>query len=234
MGNRARQRATFAGAVRSLALPCLCGLILVARAGVVLAQDATPIEPVAARAQEAAPIEPVAATGGVLDILYLRPFTLDEPFVYTWIHGQPEITAGYLAVLEVRPDLVLPRAVDVPVLFAGDTPVHFTNTGYPSGRLIVFVPDWVDPATAPFYFGSMELPERITRSRGAAERAAAVADGAIPFADERIGQARAGGGEPARLADSVALFRAAADLIDAYAPDEAEKAEIYRTRLVGE
>ncbi len=221
MWNRARQRATFAGAVRSLALRCLSGLALVALAGAVLAQ-------------EAAPIEPVEATGGVLDILYLRPFTLDEPFVYTWIHGQPEITAGYLAVLEVRPDLVLPRAVDVPVLFAGDTPVHFTNTGYPSGRLIVFIPDWVDPATAPFYFGSMELPERITRSRGAEELAAAVANGAIPFAEERIEQARTGGGEPVRLADGVALFRAAADLIDAYAPDEAEIAEIYRTPLVGE
>jgi hypothetical protein len=80
----------------------------------------------------------------------------------------------------------------------------------------------------------MELPERIDRARGAAALAAAVAQGAVPFAAARIARAHEAGGAPAQLRDGVELFLVVADLIDAYAPDEAEVATIYRTPLVGE
>jgi len=181
-----------------------------------------------------APVVPTAATGAVFDLLYARPFTLELPFVYTYTKEQPEITGGTLLVLRVDPELVKPREVDVPVLFAADTPVHLTNTGYPSGILIAFVPARIDLRTAPFYFGSMELPERIDLARGAAELHAAVALGASAFSKETVTRAFAAGGEPAKFADSVALFRAAADLIDRYAPDESYVAERYRVPLVGE
>jgi hypothetical protein len=46
--------------------------------------------------------------------------------------------------------------------------------------------------------------------------------------------AREAGGEAAAPAGSVALFRAVADLIDQYAPQESELAEIYRTPPVEE
>ncbi len=223
-------------AARGLAVACAIGaLAMLAPAVPMLAPTLPmPASDTLAAEEPAAVIEPVAATGGVLDVLYIRPFTLQEPVRYTWTREQPEITAGVLLVLEVRPELVLPREVDVPVLFAGDTPVHLTNTGYPSGRLVVLVPDWIAPGDVPFYFGSTELPERITRERGAAEAAAAIGQGARPFPAERIARARAAGGDSARFAGPVALFRAAADLIDAYAPDEAEKAANYRTKLVTE
>ena len=180
------------------------------------------------------PVEPAAATGAVFDLLYARPFTLEQPYLYAWTKEQPEITGGTLLVLAVAAELARPRDVDVPVLFAGDTPVHLTNTGYPSGRAIVFVPAWVDLASAPFYFGSLELPERIDRERGAAELRAAAAQGAAPFPAETVTRALAAGGEAARFTDSLALFRAAADLIDRYAPDESHVAERYRVPLVGE
>ncbi len=174
------------------------------------------------------PVEPVAATGAVWDLLCIRPFTLEQPYVYEWMRERPEMTAGQLVVLQVDPQFSRPRQTDVAVLFAGDTPAQLTNVGYPSGMLVVIVPEWVDLSTAPFYFGSTELPERIDRARGAAELSAASALGAVPFARERLASARSVGGDAAALADANALFLAVADLIDAYAPDEHERAENYR------
>ena len=174
------------------------------------------------------PVEPVAATGAVWDLLCIRPFTLKQPYVYEWMRERPEMTAGELVVVRVDPQLSRPRQTDVAVLFAGDTPVQLTNVGYPSGILVVIVPGWVDLSAAPFYFGSTELPERIDRARGAAELSAAMALGAAPFARERLASARSAGGDEAAPADANALFLAVADLIDAYAPDEHERAENYR------
>jgi hypothetical protein len=174
---------------------------------------------------------PVEAVRG---LLYSRPFTLQEPYVYTWLHDQPAITGGVLLGLAVDPEVAKPQQVDVPVLFAGDTPVHLTNSGYPSGRMIVIVPTWVDLARVPVYFGSTELPERIDRARGALEEAAASARGAGPFGAEARAAAFAAGGEPLAVRGSHELFLAVADLIDRFAPLESELAEIYRTPLVPE
>jgi len=217
----------------------LAGLLALGMQGICGVARAAGQEAAPAEAQEVAPapavsVEPAAATGAVHDLLYARPFALEQPYPYTWMREQPGIVAGQILVLEVDPEFARPRQTGVAVLFAGGVPAHLTNTGYPSGRMIVIVPDWVDPLSAPFFFGSRELPERIDRARGAVELAAAAGQGAAPFSAEVVAAARAAGGERARWRDSVALFRAVADLIDAYAPDEHELAEIYRTPLVGE
>lgn len=180
-----------------------------------------------------APEQPVPVTA-VRSLLCARPFTLQDPYVYTWLHDQPEITGGWLLAVAVDPEVAKPRQVDVPVLFAGDTPAHLTNSGYPSGVMIVIVPAWVDLARAPVYFGSTELPERIDHARGALEQAVAAERGARPFSAEARAVALAAGGEALALRGSRELFLAIADLIDRYAPQESELAEIYRTPLVGE
>jgi hypothetical protein len=214
----------------SCALCALCALCAaMALAGPALASGED-VEPAGALVRWDQPV-PVEAVRG---LLYARPFTLQEPYVYTWLHDQPAITSGLLLVLAVDPEVAKPRQVDVPVLFAGDTPIHLTNNGYPSGRMIVIVPAWVDLGRAPVYFGSTELPERIDRARGVLEEAAASVRGAGPFSAEARAAAFAAGGEPLAVRGSHELFLAVADLIDRFAPQESELAEIYRTPLVAE
>lgn len=192
-----------------------------------------------ARAQEdparARPVvEQPIAVSAVRGLLYARPFTLRQPYIYTFLREQPAITRGLILVLEVNPEAAKPRQVDVSVLYAGDTPAHLTNTGYPTGRMIVIIPDWIDLAEAPIYFGSTELPERVDRARGAREMTTALSRTAQPFAPEVLAAAFAGGGERLLLSDSVELFRVIADLINRYVPEENAAAEIYRTPLVEE
>ena len=187
------------------------------------------------QAQQApAEIELTGEVDSVSDLLYARSFELVEPYLYAWLQEQPEITRGSILILELDPRFARPRQVDVAVLFVGDTPAHLTNIGYDSGRKIVIVPEWIDLAGSPSFFGSMELPERIDRRRGEREVEAALAMGIRPFPAARIAAAREVGGDTLRVTGSVELFRAIADLIDIYAPTESELAEIYRTPLVGE
>lgn len=227
---RGRDRALLCAAV-SLALAAVVG----SARGEDTAIAASPAGPAAipvpaARAAHALdqPV-PVAA---VQRLLYARPFRLQEPYVYSFLASQPAIAQGLLLVLEVDPEVAKPRQVDVPVLYAGDTPAHLTNTGYPSGRVVVIVPDWFDPAQAPVFFGSMELPERVERARGSQEQALAAGRGAGPFPRVEREAAFAAGGERLECRGSVELFLAVADLIDRYAPSESALADLYRTPLV--
>ncbi len=188
----------------------------------------------AVAAQEVPPaiVHPVAPSA-VQGVLCARPFTLEKPFAYTYLRDAPFVGGGHLLVVAVDPEAAKPRQVGMPVLYVGDTPAHLTNSGYPSGRLVVIVPDWVDP-TGPVFYGSTLLPERVDRAHGARELALARARGARGAPPERWEAARAAGGAALWLTDAVALFRAAADLIERYAPEEPDPVAIYRTPLVGE
>lgn len=173
---------------------------------------------------------PVTAVRG---LLHARAFRLEEPFTYTYLSESPAITSGFLLVLEVDREAAKPRQVGMPVLFVGDTPAHLTHSGYPSGRIVLIVPEWVDLERDPVFFGSDELPERIDRARGRLEALTASVRAARPFPAAARAEAFAAGGPLLELADSVELFRAVADLIERYAPEEREWAEIYRTPVIG-
>lgn len=178
------------------------------------------------------PPGPAAATAGVLDLLAVRPVTFEAPHPYPWRRDHPPLTDGLLLVLEVDPGLARPRQVGEPVLYVGDTPAERLNPGWPSGRLLVLVPGDVDPAVDPIWFGSPELPERVDARRGAAELAAARARGFAPFAPEVVARARQAGGDPLRVEDSTAFYRGAAGVLEAWIPEEAERAENLRAPLV--
>jgi hypothetical protein len=210
----------------------ICGsLLAIAALYVAVARGATAQDAAAVGAQ---PLDQPVPVGAVRGLLYARVFTLKKPYTYTFLKEQPAITRGWILVIEVDPEIAKPRQVDVPVLYVGDTPAHLTNTGYPTGRMVVIVPDWIDLSKAPIFFGSTELPERVDRARGARELTSGLGRTARPFAPEVLRAAFAAGGKPRRFAGSVELFRAIADLIDRYAGAPNTPAEIYRTPLVEE
>lgn len=165
---------------------------------------------------------------GVRGLLYARPFTLEEPYRYLYVKEQPEITSGYILVLEVDTRLAQPRQTDMPVLFVGSRPAELASSGSESGRVIVLVPGDTNLADSPLFYGSMELPERIDRARGIQERDLALSTGIAAPTAEEIGTALAAGGEPLAVRNIDHVYHALADLILTYSPQESELAEIYR------
>lgn len=115
-----------------------------------------------------------------IDVVWSRPFLLERPEVYTMQAERPSFTEGLLIELRADPALLGARQVAEPVLYVGEVPAFRFNWDPTRGCLVVFVPGAVDLAKTEVFFGSPELPERITRVRGASERAVAVAAGAKP------------------------------------------------------
>jgi hypothetical protein len=170
----------------------------------------------------ATPPTPVA----VRDILYARPFTVERPFT-TWSRDRAKVSTGVLVVLEVDPAYLDPRdAVANPVLYAGNVAVIRLNRGDKSGRVIGIIPGSMDLATAPIWFGSPELPERITPAIVEAERARAEKAGVRPFPAEKIARV-----QRARVAmtDVATLLRdIAAELVYEFSPQEKDLADKWR------
>jgi hypothetical protein len=168
-----------------------------------------------------------ATPAPVKDILYVRRFTLGTPYANTWSKERATVASGVLVVLEVDPAYVDPRDAALnPVLYAGDVTVIRLNHGDRSGRVIGIIPGDVDLATAPIWFGSPELPERVTPAVVRSERARAEKAGVRPLAATKI----AGVERPAvAAADLAALLRdVAAQLVYEYSPREKHLADAWR------
>src|SRR5215203_2737616 len=117
-----------------------------------------------------------ATPAPVKNILFSQPFTLETPFINTFSKERERVSNGVLIVVEVDPALVIPRNTLEPVLYAGTAAVVRLNHGERSGRVVGIVPGTINLATAPIWFGTPELPERVTNStvqyeRGLAEKA---------------------------------------------------------------
>ncbi len=173
-------------------------------------------------AQVATPATPAAVKG----ILALRRFTLATPYQYTWSSERRMVATGTLVVLEVDPAYVIPRDTLQPVLFAGNVAIHRLNQGDKSGRVIGIVPGDVDLATVPIWFGTPQLPERLTPALIDSERALAAKAGVRAF-----GQAKTAAVTRPRLAaaDLASLLRTTgAELVLQYSPQEKALAESWR------
>jgi hypothetical protein len=200
-----------------------------------VAQDAGPAAVAIDDAVQA--IAPV----GVRRVLLARPFRVDEPWADTWRAERPAVAGGWMLVLEVDPELVRPRQVAMPVLYAGRTTAARVNVGHESGRLVVLVPDAIGddgrPVTRledlPIWFGDADLPERITAERAADARRRADAAGITPRPAAELAAAADRGRRGATLdaagvarhPDRLAVMLEAMRLVKRYAPDEAELAD---------
>jgi len=177
---------------------------------------------------------PIPATPAAIDdVVYLRAFTLEKGYDFTWCKERPLVTSGTILVLKVNPDLVIPRQVAEPVLYVGNQTAQRVNFGNESGHVIAIVPGDVDLSKSPIWFGTPELPERVDAATTKAERAKADAAGIKPLAAAKIEVAVARGGERLKVADKSELLRGEiSDLILQYSPQEAHLAEEFNTPVV--
>ncbi len=172
----------------------------------------------------AGPPEIPATPAAVDGIILAQAFSLDEPYEFSWLAERPMVSRGMILVLEVNPDLVLPRQTAEPVLYVGDSTAERVNTGYPSGKVVAIVPGAVNLATAPIWFGDPALPEQVTSEIISAQRSMAGEAGIRPFTADTVGMAFQAGGDEMKSADYDALRRRAAELIQQYAAGEEELA----------
>src|SRR5262245_437988 len=179
---------------RILLVPALA---LLATAGVLIGRG------IASRQGSARTAAPLGALPtAAIEILDARPFAVDEPFVHEWRAEKPLANAGYLIALQVDPELARPRQTYEPVLYVGEQTAERCNAPETGGVLIVLVPAPLDSSgrvaldldTAPIWFGSLELPERVDAARIAREVAAARAAGIGP-ARKAVAPLRTGAGD---------------------------------------
>ncbi len=162
----------------------------------------------------------------VKNILAARRFTLQTPYVNTWSKERAAVSTGTLVVLEVDPALVVAHDTLEPVLYAGNVAVQRLNQGDRSGRVIGIVPGDIDLSTAPIWFGTPQLPERITPDIAESERALAEKAGMRPFPQSKITAVRR---PPAAAKDLAALLRdVAAPLVYQYSAQEKPLADSWR------
>ena len=137
------------------------------------------------------------------------------------------VSSGTLVVLEVDPALVIPRNTLEPVLYAGNIPVQRLNHGDKSGRVIGIVPGNIDVTTMPVWFGTPQLPERVTTAMAETERTRAEKAG---FTRTFERTSIVGLDSPATVSkDLAALLRTvAADLVLTYSPQDKDLAESWR------
>lgn len=161
----------------------------------------------------------------VRDVLYVRQFTLDTGFLFTWVPERPVIDRGVIVVVSVDPALVVPRNAPEPILYAGDRVVERLNWGNESGHVIAIIPGSFDVSSAPIWFGSPGLPGRVSLDQVRSELES------IYRTDEAISTDRiAAVTEPeVRAEDFAELLRGElAELVLRFSPQESELAEKWR------
>jgi hypothetical protein len=184
---------------------------------------------VASRApQQAGPVTlaAVPVTTADIELLAAVPFAVDEPFVHEWRAEKPLVASGYLLQLRVDPELSRPRQTYEPVLYVG-TQTAERCLPEPAlalaeqGILVVLVPAPLDAGgrvaldldTAPIWFGSLELPERVDAARIAAELAAARARGAGPARRHPTAEVRTAAADVVRARTRMELEAYVLDLL---------------------
>lgn len=173
------------------------------------------------------PALPAAMHTSPVELVLAQPFTLDRAATHWHRAEQPTYTAGYVLVLKVDPAMVVARQVAMPVLYVGAETAEPINVGDGSGHLVVLVPASrrpdgmpdLDLTAAPIFFGTPDLPERVTEAMARAELAKARAQGVVAPSAQVVAQAA----RPlVQFSDDYELRMQAADFIEVYAPDEVD------------
>jgi len=177
-------------------------------------------------AQQNADSEAASTPVRVEGLVYARPFALSQGYRWSSVDDEPESDIGYIVVLRVDPELVVPRNSVSPILYAGDRMLQSLNFGHTSGHVIGLVPGQVDLSETPFWIGPPITPGRVTAQSIRNEQDQARKAGIRPFSPEQIESAT----QPAIVTTNLnALLRGElADLVLRYAPEEGDLARKWR------
>ena len=160
---------------------------------------------------------------GISRLAHVEPFSVSEPALFAWNADALTFTSGTLFVVAVDKAQAKVRQVGGPVLYVGTTPAARLNPGYIDGHIVAYVPGTVDLSKTPIYWGPSTLPERVNPAVEGAQ--ALTTSNAEPFAADVVTSVT----HPKRgLNNQKDIQLRAADLIDRFAPGDADFARGYR------
>lgn len=175
----------------------------------------------------AAPARAQTSLPAAVELVAVRAFSLGEGYRYEWCAEAPRVDEGLVLVLRADPDLLRPRAVGEPVLYAGGIPAERVHAGHLSGHVVVIVPGRPALETTRLWLGEPALPERIDARHGLEQEALARAAGIAPPDARQIERARQRGGASVTLPDRDALRPLLADWIERWAPQDRSAIRAY-------
>jgi hypothetical protein len=168
---------------------------------------------------------PPTRTGAVRKLLYAQPFTVATPYAHMWRREKPQVSSGWILVIEVDPAMTEPHQSAMPVLLAGEQTAEPVNFGQPSGNVVAVVPGAIDESNLSVWFGPPDLPETVDGPWITLARAKAPPENVTTFTTAEVAAARALGGPSLSAADRVAIDRSIAQLILRFSPEERQLAE---------
>ncbi len=167
----------------------------------------------------------------VIEVEWIQPFQLEKSYKYDWRMERPEVKTGLLVVIKVDPNLVTPKNLLEPVLYAGNQTVQRLNHGHESGYVIGIIPEQIDLSQEPIWFGSPALPERVDKDMIAKERTKAERSGIAKLKSSDIKRRTK---DPVVAATLTQLLREyAADLVLEFSPKEKHLADSWRLPVTG-
>ena len=182
------------------------------------------------RTESTAPAPPDAATtvvraGAVRKLLLARPFTVAQPYEHAWRREKPQVSSGWVLVVEVDPAMSEPHQHAMPVLCVGEQTAEPVNFGQPSGNVVAIVPGAIDESNLSVWFGPPDLPEQVDAAWITLARARVRTEDVATFTPSEVAAARARGGATLQARDRVEVDRAVAQLILTFSPEERALAE---------
>ncbi|MEE9395346.1 MAG: hypothetical protein V3W41_22870 [Planctomycetota bacterium] len=159
-----------------------------------------------------------------VEVLEVVPFKLGQEMTHYWRKERPTFSTGVLLVLKADPAWLKKRQMAYPVLQYGAETLQILNDGGVSGHAIAILPftDITDPnalAGLPVFFAAIEIPERITKDQATSLAQEAKGSGASTLGAAQLSKIRKA---QVNLADEVALYRVAGDLLERYSPRETD------------
>ena len=156
-------------------------------------------------------------------LAYVETFSVTQPALYAWNADAATFTSGTLFVVKVDREHAKVRQVGGPVLYVGTTPAARLNPGHIDGHIVAYVPGKVDLSKTPVFWGPSTLPERVDPD--VEGKQALQASNAKPFDAQVVTEAT----QPEQqLEDQKDIQLRAAELIDRFAPGDADFARGYR------
>ena len=160
---------------------------------------------------------------GVSRLAHVEPFAVAEPALFAWNAEAATFTSGTLFVVAVDKEHAKVRQVGGPVLYVGTTPAARLNPGHIDGHIVAYVPGTVDFSKTPVFWGPSTLPERVNPTVEGTE--ALRASKAEPF---EVAHVTSVTHPELSLSDQKGIQLRAAELIERFAPGDADFARGYR------
>jgi hypothetical protein len=171
-------------------------------------------------------LEEVVTPQAVLDVVYVQPFSLKTGYTHFWRAEKPLVKSGTLSGFKVNPNLVYPRNALEPVLYVGNQTAERLNFGNDSGFVVAIIPGDVDLSKSRAWFGTPELPERVSEKIITRETELADKGNIKPLDPDAVKKVTQ---QYLDVPDLATLLRDyAAELVLKYSPQEKALAEAWR------